>query len=295
MITRLGTIIESVIDPEQRQLSKHVFADGKLLPSVRFKILRGWGQISRIGLTTRVLIVGSIGTFNYSRESDVDVTIQWAGPPEKYEDAIQTAITLNGKESAGPHEINYFVRSQIYSDYFDAIYDVIADRWLKGPSETGVDVDKYMARFEEVVSTITADKAELLSDLADYRALIHITDHRRVHQLATGKLKEIERDIASLGDQYLEIWSARKGAFSEPDLKELRDYGHRNALPANVIYLLLRRYCYLHFLHTLYKISDDGVSKSELGDVEDAYKEFGSCQTAREFEESLAVSLRLVN
>lgn len=293
MATKFQDIIESVIDPKQASLSKHVFKDSKLLPSVRFKILRGWGQINRIGPTSHILIVGSIGTLNYSAESDIDITIRWLGPPEDFKTALKTAISLNGKEFAGTHEINYFIRPNIYPDYFDAIYDVIADRWLKGPSETSVNIDRYMQQFEEVVSTITTDKAELLSDLADYHALDSATDADRgkAGELAEHKLGEIEKDIGSLGNQYLEIWSARKGAFSKPDLNELRKYGRRNALPENVIFLLLRRYCYLHFLHTLFKVSDDGVSKSELDDVEDAYEEFGTCQTAKGFEESLAISL----
>jgi len=289
----MKNLTESVIDPKQIELSKHVFKDGKLIPSVRFKILRGWGQINKIGPTGHVLIVGGIGTLNYTKESDIDITIKWIGPADNFKAAQKTAISLSGKEFAGTHEINYSVQQNIYPDYFDAIYDVITDHWLKGPSEAGINVDRYIQRFEQVASTITTDKAELLSDLTDYRALNHTTneDRKKIQELIELKLEEIENNISSLGDQYLEIWAARKGAFDEPDINELKEYGRRNALPDNVIYLLLRKYCYLHFLHTIYKISDNGMQKSELDDVEDAYEKFNNCRIAKGFEESLAVLL----
>lgn len=297
-MTSLQDIIESVIDPAQSNLSKHVFRDGKLLPNVRFKILRGWGQINKIGPTSHVLIVGSIGTLNYSAESDIDVTIKWAGSLEDLKAAQKVATaSLNGKVFAGPHEINYFIRPDIHLDHFDAIYDVIADRWLKGPSEVGVNIDRYMQQFEKVVSTITTDKAELLSDLADYHALEHTTDADRgkARKLAEKKLEEIESDVNSLSDQYQDIKASRNKAFEESDLERILEYGRRNALPENVIYLMLRRYCYLHFLNAIYKISGDGVQKSELDDIEDAGEDFGTCQVAKGFEESLMVSLSTID
>jgi len=293
MRPRLHNIIESVIDPAQAALSKCVFKNGKLLPDVRFKILRAWGQINRVGSTSSVLIVGSIGTLNYSRESDVDVTIKWIGPPEKLKEAQKIATTINGKEFAGPHEINYFVRPDLQPDYFDAIYDVITDQWLKGPSEVSVDIERYMQQFEKVVSVITTDKAELLTDVADYRSLNHITDTdlEKAKNLAEKKLAEIDKDVDDLSDEYVEVKNSRNDAFKEEDLERIKAYGRRNALPENVVYLLLRRYCYLHFLHAIYKIADDGVQKSELDDIEDAYEDFNTCRVAKGFEESLIISL----
>ena len=292
----LQDIIESVIDPKQPGLSKHVFKNGKLLPDIRFKILRGWSRINKIGPTGHILVVGSIGTLNYSTESDVDITIKWLGPIEQLKAAQKVALSLNGKDFAGPHEINYFVRPDANPDYFDAIYDVLADRWIKGPAETGVNVDKYMQRFEEVASTITTDKAELLSDIADYHALdkANDADRKKAQQLAEKKLDEIETDVNNLGDQYLEVKASRNNAFQETDLNRIKEYGRRNALPENVIYLLLRRYCYLHFLNNMHKISDDGIQKSELDDVEDAFEDFNTCRVVKGFEEAINTSLAYI-
>lgn len=284
---------ESVIDPAQASLSKHVFKDGKLLPHVRFKILHAWGLFNKIGPTGQVLIVGSIGTLNYTQESDIDVTIKWLGPEGKLKEVRNLANRLNGTVFAGPHEINYFIRPDIHPDYYDSIYDVIGDRWLKGPAEVGVDVDTYMQKFEEIVSDIDLDKAELLADLADYKAIqgAKPAERERAAELAREKLAEIESDVEKLSGQYLEIRSARHRAFDEADLERIKEYGRRNALPENVIYLLLRRYCYLHFLHSLTGIASNGVERSELDDIEDAYENFGTCERKKGFAESLAISL----
>jgi len=286
--------VESVIDPPQPTLSKYVFAGSQLKADVRFKILRAWAQLNNIGPISGILIVGSIGTYNYTDESDIDITIKWAGDANSLLAARDIVIPLNGKQFAGPHEINYFIRPDIHPDYYDSIYDVLTNKWLKGPAEAGIDINRYLGRFSETVDTITDNTAELLNDIADYRALEHIShdDKQFASGMASRKLNEIDNDIKALGGQYIDVWSERRAAFDAPDIEELREYGRRNAMPDNVLYLLLRKYCYLHFLHALYELSDDKAGPSMVRGAENAYGDFKTDRIQKGFEESLRYHLR---
>jgi len=288
----LKRIIESVIDPPQPTLSNHVFIEKNgeytLCTRIRFKILKVWAKVNDVATTGRILIVGSITTFNYSDDSDVDVTIQVLNPAEVSE-AQKVAIQYNGVEKAGPHEINYYARQDITYSNYDSVYDVIANKWIQPPREIGVDVDQYMAQFESVVSEIDLDKAELLSDLVDYTRLQQFNgaDLSKMQSQATAKLQEIEAEAEKLGDEYLQVKSDRQSAFQEDDLARIREYGSKNALPENVIYLLLRRYCYLNFLHEINGIAQDGVDQSEVGDLANAYTQFNQCEIKKSLNQKL--------
>ena len=294
MISNLSEIIESVIDPAQPSLSPHVFQNNMLRPEVRFKILAVWSAVNKVKPVARVLIVGGIATYNYTDNSDVDITLQLIRPSKEDLTAAQTvAKRHNGTEYAGPHEINYFARPDINYTNYDSVYDVIGNRWVKGPADVGVDIDRYLHRFEEIVEVIDADKAELLSDLADYGRLQKFSrdDLARATKRVESKLDEIEHDAQSLGDAYLEVWSARNSAFEEDDLTRIREYGSKNALPENVIYLLLRRYCYINFLHEIKKITDEGVDPEDVDDLEDAGEKFNRCQEKQDIESLISEAL----
>lgn len=286
----MDACLESVIDPQRPNLSPYVFdGNNHLHPLIRFKILRTWATIHKLSSATKVLIVGGIATYNYSAQSDIDVTICVpVASEEQLKEAKQITLDQAGKDLAGPHEINYFVRKEYQPVYFDSIYDVLANKWVRGPAAVGVNVERYMDRFEDVVSQITIDKAELLDDLADYNALRQMDDAGNAKALtrAKTKLSEVEDDIRKLGSKYKQIWSARNAAFKNPGLAELREYGRRSALPANVIYLLLRRYCYLHLLCAMMRIVQQ--PENPIPDAADAMSQFNTCQLKQGIDERLA-------
>ena len=295
MISNISQIIESVIDPKQPTLSDHVFSqDGNLRSDVRFKILAVWAAVNKIKPVARVLIVGGIATYNYTDNSDVDVTLQILKPTkEELAEAQKIAKAYNGVEHAGPHEINYFIRPDVNYSNYDSVYDVMGNQWLKGPADIGVEIDKYLDRFDEIVEVIDIDKAELLSDLADYQQLSKFgnDDLTKARERIETKLDEIEKDAQSLGDIYLEVWSARNNAFEENDLAKIKEYGSKNALPENVNYLLLRRYCYINFLHEIKKISDDGVEQDEADDLAHTYDRFNQCELNKSLDTKITEAL----
>lgn len=292
---KLAKIIESVIDPKQPELSKYVFDDQqKLLLPVRSQILRVWSAINSITQTGELLIVGSITTYNYSEDSDVDVTIQTLGASQEESDKARAlAIENNGTYLAGPHEVNYFIKPDIDFNHYDSVYNVLSSRWIKGPAESSVDVSKYVGGFVKIVNNIDLDKAELLRDLADYKRLTEFNpeDLTLAKTLTGQKLDEIESDLNKLTVTYKDITNARRAAFLATDLEKLREYGRVNAFPENVVYLLLRRYCYLNFLSEIKRVAKDGVEPEELPDVGHAYKDFTSCRLREGFNSDLSREL----
>jgi hypothetical protein len=280
-------LYESVIDQRHGQLSRHVWHQdtGKddqgptLLPTVRYKIMRGWSKMNDVAMTGAVLIVGGIATYNYSDESDIDVTIQLLNPTqEELKNAQAMAKEMSGQEKAGPHEINYFARPDIDYSRYNAVYDVIHDGWSSPPSEAGVNIEGYLDAFREVVENIDIQKAEMIRDLIDIKHFesFGAEDQAKAKGLVDGKIKEIETSIDELSETYQDIKTKRKEAF-EAGPQELGEYQHANELPDNVIYLLLRRYCYINFLAEMQKVATDGVEATELPQVGGAIDKMQDC------------------
>lgn len=280
-------LLESVLDPPHNDLSPFVFSDKRLIDQVRFKILDVWSQVNKISPATRLLIVGSIATYNYTNDSDVDVTIVM--PDEsKLDEAQNIAKYNNGREYAGPHEINYYVRPEYDTTFFDSIYDILNDSWLKGPSDVSVNVESYMGYFDNIVTTIDAQRAKLISDLAQFQQLKYLDNAGK--SMARNKIGEVlddlENDIDSIKGSYHWIRRTRNLAFAERDLDRIAEYGSRNALPENVVYLLLRRYCYLNLLHVLADI-DEPIEINDVDEIESAMNKFDSCHSRQRIVHSV--------
>lgn len=275
---------ESVIDPAHQRLSRHVFdfVDGiyYLKPAVRYKILNVWSKLSNIIDIYQVLIVGGIATFNYTEYSDIDVNLICHGNDDSLGEVRAEVKRLNGVYVVNTHEINFYARLDADVDYtnFDSIYDVIENRWRRGPAKVGVDVNKYMDLFNNVVDIIDITKSELLYDIMQFEQLKHMSngDLSNIETKLQSKLAEIDSEVLTLSRIYHKIKVARKDAFSNPDPVMLRQYERKNALPQNVIYLLLRKYCYMNFLSELNIINR---KRADIPEIKLAYEKFNSCHT----------------
>jgi len=278
----IDKIIESVIDPKRDTLSPHLFenVDGVwvLLPNVRSKILKMWSKISRLTPIKHVVIVGGCSTFNYTEDSDVDVSLETKIETNKNK-LINIASKISGIDHAGPHEINYHITNKLPIGNYDSIYDVVKNKWLRGPSAISLDINKYLRSFNEIVDDIDQAKAELLEDLIDYSNLKHAQEDNLAHaqESINIKLSEINENIDELSNYYNIISIARKAAFSNATPEDIAKFGSKNKLPENVIYLLLRKYCYVHFLHAI-----KSAKHHSLRNVADAYFDYDSCNQSKQ-------------
>ena len=286
------TIFDSVIDPTRPTLSKYVFSFNnnsyELLDGMKHKILNNIMWLPDVANVKNIYITGSIVTFNYTNQSDVDITIDIDDLPiDKFKSIRSKLLDLCGVDMAGPHEINYFVRmgSNLSIDYYDSLYDLLNDEWIIGPAEVGVNVERYINYFDNMISKLDVEKAELLSDLAGFYQLSLIDDDSKntIINKAQEKLDAINDDIKNIKDTYTNILVKRKNAVENPSAADLIKYKSGNALPDNVVYLLLRKFCYINFLSSIKKIyneNDGEIKSSDVKDVKDAFGNFSDCKTS---------------
>lgn len=269
-------LIESVIDPPQQKLSPYIFketAQGyKLLPDVRQTILLPIAELHKQQKVWAVYIVGGIASYNYTTNSDIDVTIT----VNELSSAKSIIKEYSGKKYIGPHILNYFVRTGWKLHMYDSIYDVINNEWLKGPSNVNIDITDYLDAFESVAANIDASRLELLSDLAEYYYLQSFTsdDTNILKSRIKNKLIEIDADIVDLSSKYHYLINARRDAVESPE--KLNQYITTNAAPENVVYLLLRKYCYIDLLSTIDALQRKNGS---VNDIAAASKSFNSCRS----------------
>jgi len=255
---------ESVIDPTREDLDLKVFdvIDDQLIikPAIKDQILR---LVERIGIpVSNVYIKGSILSRQWLPQTDIDVLIETdEDMSDDYYERLKNEIKelYNGIKARGTdHPLEFYVvRGTFDASRADGLYDLINDRWIKGPYDLEVNPDEYLDKFEKTVHEIDLAKDELERDLIDYQILKSLRGEQIAHleQRIQDKIDEINDSIETLVAQYQRLSDLRDHAFSKdltPD--EIREYGSKNALPDNVIFKLLQRYHYIKLMQELKKI-----------------------------------------
>lgn len=269
---------ESAIDYIRQILDPDVFSQDlsgtfRLHSNVREELLDIAAAYSEYGDITRIYIVGSVLSYQWSRRCDIDLHI-WIDPESDgaYEQAIKdaTADADTVMLSGTAHPVNCSIWTSAHgTEMYDGIYDVVKDGWIVGPYNISVDVNNFMSSFSQVVNQIDLDKGELTRDVIDFNRLSELSrDELSVMQgLVREKLQEIEHGVEKLVDTYDALHSLRKSEQSRqlsPD--EIRSYGSRHGLPPVVIYKLLERYHYVAFLKKLKHLLS-GQSELNTSDV----------------------------
>ena len=255
---------ESVIDPTREDLDLKVFdvIDDQLIikPAIKDQILR---LVERIGIpVSNVYIKGSILSRQWLPQTDIDVLIETdEDMSDDYYERLKNEIKelYNGIKARGTdHPLEFYVvRGTFDASRADGLYDLINDRWIKGPYDLEVNPDEYLDKFEKTVHEVDLAKDELERDLIDYQILKSLRGEQIAHleQRIQDKIDEINDSIETLVAQYQRLSDLRDHAFSKdltPD--EIREYGSKNALPDNVIFKLLQRYHYIKLMQELKKI-----------------------------------------
>jgi predicted nucleotidyltransferase len=283
------TLNESLIDIPRNSLDPAVFTfpDGHLPvmnTAIKSQIIADIQKIEDVLIVNKFFVIGSILTPQYNPRTDIDVNVEVDEQVMRnlsQEHLMSLIKLLNGKLAVGTqHPINYFLVPGEYDlDKTDAAYDVANEVWIKEPEQIDISVNEYMNRFQTAVLNLDANTGELRRDLMDLDEINEISaDHvKGIKQLASQKLNEIEDNVLNIISSLKNTKALRRIAFERSmSPSEIREFGHKNRLPENVIYKLLEKYHYFNLLKRLKEaLGEDGeLSPSEVDDVKQAGKEF---------------------
>jgi len=269
---------ESIVDVEKEAHSPNIWLPGEdlaLRPDVRQIILQLSVPFTQWGKITDVFLIGSLTTKQYTDESDLDITLIIEPFSDESLRAAKTAAGTGANLQLLPgtsHPINYYVRQDWDETVADQVYDILGNKWLKQTEIPEVTLNKYMDTFGKIVSAIDLTKAELKRDIVDYEGLSKFTPEQatKLQQMVQKKVDEIDFDVKKLASTYKVVHSLRKMAFrGSMTPEEIKDYHIKNLLPANVVYKLLCKYHYDHFLKAISKVLKQAGEKiSTTSDVQ---------------------------
>lgn len=298
-------INESAVDLPKNSLDPTVFDffDDRLpvlKAGIKYQIAKDVDAIEEVLRIKRFYIVGSILSRKYSKDADIDVTVE---VDEKNIDemleakAFRLVDKMNGKLAVGTtHPINYYIfvkeDEEIEEGRFEGIYDVINDKWIKQPKDLEFNINNYLQKFENTVSRADLMTAKLRRDIIDFKELTTFSKAEigDLHKLLQIKLYKINGDIEALIDFKKTIKRKRDEAFNRPlDPDEIDKFKTRNHLPDNVVYKMLEKYYYWDFIQRLEAIIGEDDSKLTVKDVRkvsNAEKDFmkESLQVPDDFE-----------
>jgi len=265
---------ESPIDPVRSSLDTDIFNDNNKLNDRVSGFLKDIIEDideNVVPIVGKSLIKGSILSYQWLPYTDVDLLVEIDENINDHQlDVISDLIEERycGVFIPGTkHPLQVFAHRGEYNiANADGIYDLYRG-WIKGPYSHEIDIKKYMDEFEEKVQSVDLNVGELRRDLIDYDILNSLDDDniKGLKARLRAKLDEIDDGVDDLIHKRDMVKSARKNAFDRqmtPD--EIKEFGSKNLLPANIIQKMLERY---HYIQILSKIRD--LKKDDELDEED--------------------------
>ena len=292
---------ESTVDFPREVLSSDVWEkDGneyKLKSDLKDRItnlLNKYPKINLLDIADEVRIVGSIGTNQYADDADVDIHVavgdesklpEGMTPEEWVKDVFKFYRESEDAGFVGEHPLEVYLQLNPDQDLMsDAVYDLKADKWVKGPKVEPLDLDPYevfdsiFSEIQELAGEADVELGELRRDVIDYDVIKKAAEElpaeykTKLIDKLNAKLKEIEDDIRELMATKLTWHDMRKSA-SLPDSPEqaLSDVEMaKKWKDKNAIFKFLNRYEYLRLIKDLGEtIEDDKVEDSELEKIRD--------------------------
>lgn len=274
---------ESPIDPIRNSLDPKVFDDNQEFLDRHVEFLKDIvDDIDEniVPVVGKSLIKGSILSYQWFPHTDVDLLVEIDDDINDHQwDVIMDQIDnrYDGLFLPGTkHPLQVFAHRGEYNiANADGIYDLYKG-WVKGPYHHDIDIQKYMDEFEDKVSSLDLITGELKRDLIDYRILDDLDDDeiKGLKAQLRAKLDEIDAGVEKLINTRNAIKSSRRDSFDRdmtPD--EIKMFGSKNLLPANVMQKLLERY---HYMKTLSKIkdvkNDDKLDDDDINELNDILK-----------------------
>ena len=281
-------VTESVLDRTRAMLDPAVFAvRGSTQPppllarAARYLQARGecyaaWGGVRGIYLT------GSILSYQWTNRSDIDVKVVLVPTsPAALQTAIDDTWAQHGRHilPGTDHPVDLFILSPEdwtqRSGLFSGVFDVLRNRWVRGPYSVSADVDEYLERFEGTLHRLDLARAELSRDVLDYQSLQGLApaELAELSEVADGKLREINQTVRQLVATYAVAHRWRDIALRGPTPGQIARATQDQLAPAAVLYKLLERYHYIQLLKQLRALlRETGGSIRGPEDVHDVWQ-----------------------
>ena len=266
-----------------------------------YDALKLYDKFSLTDTVKEVHLLGSLGTNQYSEDTDLDIHLIFDEEKlkeeikkfdskgyyadEDWKEQIQKDIK-KFYEDKHPvnimgHPLEVFYQLTPSTEYMaDAFYNLTTHQWIKGPLLVDLDFDPY-SQYKEIVNKLpefleSTDLlfAELRRDVIDYgvikNSILNIPQESqdKLKDILKDKLVQIENDIVKLYSTKKE-WVAMRRDSSKPttldqavdDLELVKRWKDTNAL-----FKFLQRYQYIVLIKDLEDsieggLTDDGVDK----------------------------------
>lgn len=211
----------SILDRPQDTLAKDLFLpDKSLRASVRSAILHRLKDYLPLAAVNDLLLLGSITSYQYSANSDVDVNVTLKPGLEVYRDKLHLKFKkLNAQNFTlpGGRVLTFFVNAYNHSrrpdgnsDYPYAVYDILADEWLTPPKKLTKRLPEDEFAEELLYAKLIADGIYNTINVL-YRQLIKPIPSR---QALETRARQIESTLQRLQEEYSSIDRARKTTYS---------------------------------------------------------------------------------
>jgi len=288
---------ESIIDYPRETLSPDIWVpvdSGYVLDSKAKNIiiatLKKYPEFDLATIGVEYHITGSICTNQYTEDTDVDVHIVMdEKSPHANEDVQKNVFRWFNEyrdEIGGyiaEHPIEVYLQMNPAQEYLsDGVYDILNDKWLKGPGIVPMDFDPYdeyghlIDIVREEAKRADIELGELRRDvrdyveLRDYIARMPLSNKKKLLLRLHDKLNEIESDIETLYDIRGE-WTKARNLASQPKTVEqaLEDAElAKTWRDKNAVFKFLGRYHYLKVLGDLYDmIEDEELTDEEISRI----------------------------
>ena len=284
-----STFKESIIDIPRSTYAPMVFdkedtSNPVIKPSVIKMIEDQLAVFAKEHPVLKYTLIGSILTYRYRNDADLDINVLFDVPVEQQEDerlrlskkylSAKNPDNIQGINIPGTkHPVNYYfiTDEKTYDDQnnkADATFDIKGQKFIKRPDDFKFDTSLYISDFNKKVQEIDVAKGELKRDIIDYDELKELKpgEIKDLQKELTSKLNEIETNLKDLSDIGDTVDVERRDAFNTdmtPD--QIKTFSIKNRLPKNVIYKMLEKYHYLTFLKKCKNILDDGeVTDAEI-------------------------------
>lgn len=252
---------QSVLDPVRYTLCPDVFSGERLRARVRRLIMDGVRRIAD-NFPIKVngaVIVGSITTFQYRDDSDIDVNVMISGVDQKFvRDKLNPYIgSINEQVFIEKHPINYKV---ILGDYdfrkTEGAYNVLKDEWMKKATKSRTDISQ------------TLNSPTVQIPFEDLRGRIEQL-HEDLIDLCEGKgsLREVNEALGAIEQEYHNVADARRNYYdAHPE--------SANISALNVLYKLIEESGYLKLCKALLHAVGEGNkvrTQQQLREVQEAF------------------------
>jgi hypothetical protein len=301
LFEHIKSCLESSIDFPRDGLSSGIWMfDGKnyrILPDVKKKImslLQEYPRKDLLALAKDIRITGSIGTNQYSDDSDIDVHIVPKrlsgvyGDEDFQKDVMKFYKDLNYTISDHPMEV--YIQSNSKQDLMsDSCYDLEEEQWLVGPKLVPVTHDPYedfsgvLQDLRDVLGETDELFGELKRDVVDFNVIGQAIQKMNPEQQKIflvklkSKLKEIEDTIHDLYSKRKEWVDMRRNSSKVSSVEQAKNDAEmvKGWEDKNALFKFIGRYKYLKIIQELENLLKDGkFDSSDVKKINKITKEF---------------------